>query len=81
MESEDASLKLGGGTQSDKQPTSLEGDSSQEAGQVTAKKRLHSILDSVPSKHMKKITPFDEKGKQLTGISSFFHDIIFFKSM
>ena len=74
MERDDDSLKLGGGTPSDtKQSSSLESDkdslkqSSLEAGQLTAKKRLHSSLDSVLSKCMKETTPFNEKGKHFTG--------------
>ena len=73
MEREDDSLKLEDGTRPDnKQSSSLESDDylkqgNLEAGQSTARKRSHSSLDSVPSKHIKTITPFDEKGKHFTG--------------
>ena len=74
MERDDDSLKLRDRTQLDnKQTSSLESDNdllkqgNLEAGQSTAKKRSRSSLDSVPSKHTKKINLFDEKGKHFTG--------------
>ena len=73
MEREDDSLKLRDRTQLDnKQSSSLESDNDSlkrgnlEAGQSIANRRSHSSLDSVPSKRMKKITPFDEKGEHFT---------------
>ena len=68
---DDDLLKLG--TQSDtKQSILLEGDNvllkpgNLEADQPIAKKRLHSSLDSVPSKRMKETIPFKQKGKHFT---------------
>ena len=74
MEREDDLLirsELGGGTQSDsKLSGSMERDNAslkQSSLEAAAKKRSHSSLDSVPSKRMKKITPFKQKRQHSTG--------------
>jgi hypothetical protein len=77
VERDDTSLKqskLRGGAQTGtKHFSSPESDSvslkqsSLEAGESIAKQMWHSTLDSIPSKHMKKISSFKLKGKHSTG--------------